>query len=68
MEIPDQLVSYFTSHGIKPLPAIQKRGEDIVIESEEEEIHLSLAFGDDEEIVVSGGGKDLHDSFDTYIG
>jgi len=64
-EIPGQLVGYFTSHGIKPLPAIRKGDAEIIVESEEEEIDLSLAFGDDEEIFVSGGGSDFRDGFNA---
>ena len=54
-EIPDQLVGYYTSHGIAPKPAIETREEEIVVE-EEAEIDLSLDIGE-EEIVVSGGGN-----------
>lgn len=64
-EIPDQLVGYFMSHGIKPLPAIHRGDAEIVVEPEEEEIDLSLSFGDDEEIVVTGGGSDFRDGFNT---
>ena len=64
-EIPDQLVGYFTSHDIKPLPAIHRGDDEIVVEPEEEEIDVSLSFGDDEEIVVTGGGSDFRDGFDT---
>jgi hypothetical protein len=62
-EIPDQLVSYFTSHGIQPLPAIHRGDDEIVVEPEEEEIDLSLSFRDDEVIVVNGGGSDFRDVF-----
>ena len=62
-EIPNQLVSYFTSNGIQPQAAVHRDDAEIIIESEEEEIDLSLAFGDDEEIVVSGGGSDYRDGF-----
>ena len=62
-EIPEQLVGYFTSKGIKPLPPIHKDDAEIVVEAEEEEIDLSLSFGDDEEIVVAGGGSDFRGSF-----
>jgi hypothetical protein len=62
-EIPNQLVSYFTSNGIQPQAAVHRDDSEIVIEPEEEEIDLSLAFEDDEEIVVSGGGSDYSDAF-----
>jgi hypothetical protein len=64
-EIPDQLVSFFTSRGIQPLPAIHRGDDEIVVEPEEEEIDLSLSFGDDEEIVVTGGGSDFRDGFNA---
>ena len=61
-EIPDQLVRYFQTHGIQPLPPIQRSDSNIPV-MEEEEIDLSLSFGggagtggEDEEIVVTGGG------------
>ena len=65
-EIPDQLVGYFTSHGIKPLPAIHRDDHEIVVDPEEDEIDLSLAFRDDENIVIAGGGSDFRDSFNNY--
>lgn len=58
-EIPDQLVKCFTSKGIMPSSPIQMDDEEIAVEPyiPEEEIDLSLNFGgEDEEIVVSGGG------------
>ena len=54
-EIPEQLVSYFQSKGIAPLPPILCDEAEIVVEEEEEEIDLTLDVGE-EEIVVSGGG------------
>jgi hypothetical protein len=62
-EIPGQLVSYFQSKGIQPLPPIVAREEDIVVEDEEEEIDLTLDISEEGDIVVSGGGKDFRDSF-----
>jgi len=53
-EVPSQLVGYFQSKGIQPLPPIIAQEAEIVVE-EEEEIDLSLDIGE-EEIVVSGGG------------
>lgn len=57
-EVPDQLVRYFQRNNIQPLPAVIRADEDIVVEEEEEEIDLSLDFGDDGEIVVAAGGTD----------
>lgn len=64
-EIPDQLVSYFQNRGIDPLPPVEVDEEEIVVGSEEdeEEIDLSLDVGEDE-IVVSGGGVNVYNSFD----
>eukprot|EP00934_Nitzschia_sp_Nitz4_P006123 Nitzschia sp. Nitz4//scaffold178_size73299//8161//9852//NITZ4_005691-RA/size73299-processed-gene-0.17-mRNA-1//1//CDS//3329539098//6113//frame0 len=53
-EIPQQMVGYFQSKGIQPSAMVEVEEGDIVVE-EEEEIDLSLDFGE-EEIVVSGGG------------
>lgn len=55
-EIPDQLVGYFTRKGINPARAVHLDEEDVVVEPEEEEIDLSLAFGNDGEIKVASGG------------
>lgn len=61
-EIPTQLVSYFQSRGIGPLPPEEMEEEEIVVEAEEEEeIDLSLNV-DEEEIVVSGGGVNVYDA------
>lgn len=62
-EIPDQVVGYFSSKGIQPLPPVQRGDNEIVVEQEEEEIDLSLDFGDDDEIVVAGGGDDFASGF-----
>lgn len=62
-EIPDQLVGYFKSHGIQPRPAIHKDDAEITVEPEEEEIDLSLDFGDDGEIAVAAGGNAYYDDF-----
>jgi Copine/C2 domain len=62
-EIPDQLTSYFASKGIPPGKAIVVTEEkDIVVADQEEEIDLSLDFGE-EEIVVSGGGVNTKDNW-----
>lgn len=55
-EIPDQLVGYFTRKGIRPARAVHLDEEEVVVEPEEEEIDLSLAFGNDGEINVASGG------------
>jgi uncharacterized protein YegL len=62
-EIPDQLVGYFQRNGIRALPAIVRGDDEIVIEPEEEEIDLTLDFGDDGEIVVAAGGDDFVTGF-----
>jgi hypothetical protein len=62
-EIPDQLVGYFTSNGIQPRAAIHRDDAEIMVEPEEEEIDLSLAFGDDGEIAVAAGGNAYYDDF-----
>eukprot|EP00525_Craspedostauros_australis_P007952 CAMPEP_0198114404 /NCGR_PEP_ID=MMETSP1442-20131203/5802_1 /TAXON_ID= /ORGANISM="Craspedostauros australis, Strain CCMP3328" /LENGTH=452 /DNA_ID=CAMNT_0043771709 /DNA_START=34 /DNA_END=1392 /DNA_ORIENTATION=+ len=54
-EIPEQLVSYFQKHDIQPRDQMTVEDEEIIIEPEDE-IDLSLDFGD-QEIVVSGGGS-----------
>jgi hypothetical protein len=56
-EIPEQLVGFFQSRRVAPLAAQRVNEADIVVE-EEEEIDLSLSFGEDE-IVVTSGGRDL---------
>lgn len=56
-ELPDQMVSYFQRNGIDPATAVQVEEEDIVVGPAEEEIDLTLDFGDGEgDIVVGGGG------------
>ena len=54
-EIPGQLVGYFKTKGIPPLPPVEVREEEIVV-SNEDEIDLSLNFGSDGEITVAPGG------------
>lgn len=61
-EVPDQLVNFFQRNNIQPLPAVARADEDIVVE-EEQEIDLSLDFGDDGEIVVAAGGMDHRDGW-----
>jgi hypothetical protein len=60
-EIPDQLSQYFNSVGIRPNPPIVRRDSSIIVD-DEEDIDLSLNFGE-EEIVVAGGGNDFVDRF-----
>jgi hypothetical protein len=65
-EIPDQLVAYFTSKNIAPLPPIQVKAGEIIVEEEEEEIDLRLDLGsggEEEEIVVAGGGVNFVNGF-----
>ena len=62
-EIPKQLTRYFQRKGISPLPPIVRGDDDIIIEPEEEEIDLTLDFGDDGEIVVAAGGDDFARGF-----
>ena len=59
-ELPDQLVSYFQRNGIDPLPPVQVEEEDIVVGPPEEEIDLTLDFGNGEEDIVVGGGSGMY--------
>jgi uncharacterized protein YegL len=61
-EIPDQLVGYFQSKSIAPLPPLQRSDSSIMVEPEEDEIDLTLDIGEDE-IVVTGGGEGFVDGF-----
>ena len=61
-EIPDQLVGYFQSKSIAPLPPLQRSDSTIFVEPEEDEIDLTLDIGEDE-IVVTGGGQGFVDGF-----
>ena len=63
-EIPDQLVECFQSKGYPPNPPVVVKEADIVVEDEaEEDIDLSLNIGDEDEIVVAGGGNVYRDGF-----
>jgi len=64
-EIPDQLVGYFQSKGIPPLPPLERSDSKICVGEAEEEIDLSLDIGEDE-IVVTGGGDDFVSGFGAY--
>lgn len=61
-EIPAQLTGYFQRNNIKPLPPVVRGDHDIPVEPEQE-IDLTLHFGDDEEIVVAAGGDDFSGGF-----
>jgi hypothetical protein len=63
-EIPNQLVGYFQSKYIPPLPPMQRSDSEIMIEPEEDEIDLTLDIGEDE-IVVTSGGKGFVDGFNN---
>jgi len=55
-ELPNQLVNFFQSREMSPLPRTAIDLSQVTVEDEdEEEIDLSLDFGSEEEIVVSGG-------------
>lgn len=56
-EIPTQLENYFQRHGIMPNPPVQMDEADIVVEAEEEEIHVTIDFGaDGNTMSVPSGG------------
>ena len=61
-EIPAQLTGYFQRNGIKPLPPVVRGDHEIPVEPEQE-IDLTLHFGDDEDIVVAAGGDDFAAGF-----
>jgi hypothetical protein len=61
-EIPAQLTAYFQRNNIKPMPPVVRGDHEISVEPEEE-IDLTLNFGDDEEIVVVAGGADFASGF-----
>ncbi len=59
-ELPDQLVAYFQRHGINPSPPVEVEEEDIVVGAAEEEIDLTLDFGDGEGDIVVGAGSGVY--------
>jgi len=59
-ELPDQLVAYFQRNGIDPLPPVQVEEEEIVVGPAEEEIDLTIDFGDGEGDIVVGGGSGMY--------
>jgi hypothetical protein len=61
-EIPNQLVDYFQSKSIAPLPPIKKSDSEITPESDNEEFELNLDIGSGE-IVITSGGEKLVDGF-----
>jgi hypothetical protein len=63
-EIPNQLVGYFQSKGIAPLPPMQRSDSVIVADPAEEEIDLSLDIKEDD-VVVTGGGEGFVDGFNA---
>jgi len=63
-EIPNQLVGFFQSRNIAPLPPIQRTDSTIFVEEEDEEIDLTLNI-QDEEIVVAAGGNGFVDGFNA---
>ena len=63
-EIPDQLVQFFQSRGIPPLPPVERGDSLLNVNVEvEPEVRLNIDIGEDEEIVVSGGGNYIVDGF-----
>ena len=57
-EIPAQLTRYFQRYGIPPLPPVVRRDSEIFVESEDQEIELTLDFtgsGTNDVYVASGG-------------
>jgi hypothetical protein len=63
-ELPEQVVSYFQKHNIAPLAALQRSDSMVEMETQEEEIDLSLDITEDE-IVVTGGGNGFVDGFNA---
>jgi hypothetical protein len=76
-EIPDQLVEYFVSRGIKPLPAIRGSRVNVLADehNEEQDIDLNLEFKEESEICLAGDGNEggvidetSYGNFNTYAG
>jgi len=66
-EIPNQLVEYFQSRGIAPLPAVKRSDSllgNIADNAEEGEIDLTLDIRENE-IVVTSGGDDFASGFNA---
>lgn len=65
-EIPDQLVGYFQSHGIAPLPLLQRTESKFLVEAEEEEEEIDLTLDvSEEDIVITSGGDGFVDGFNA---
>jgi hypothetical protein len=76
-EIPDQLVEYFVSHGITPLPAIRGSTVNVLADehNEEEDIDLNVEFTEEGEICLADYGNEggviddtSYGNFNTYAG
>merc|ERR1712038_2031146 len=66
-EIPDQVVEYFYSSGIMPLPAVHGSQLNLVVDDcDDEEIELDFNFNDDGEISLGSGGIYDETSFGNY--
>mmetsp|Transcript_8489 Transcript_8489/g.13088 ORF Transcript_8489/g.13088 Transcript_8489/m.13088 type:complete len:539 (-) Transcript_8489:113-1729(-) len=66
-EIPDQVVEYFYSSGIMPLPAVHGSQLNLVVDDcDDEEIQLDFNFNDDGEISLGSGGIYDETSFGNY--
>ncbi len=61
-EIPNQLVSFFQSRNIAPLPPLSRTDSQISVQNQDQEIDLSLDVRDNDITVVSGG-DDFADGF-----
>lgn len=55
-EIPQQLENYFQRHNIIPNPPEEVGEDEIVVEPEEDEIDLTVSFGDYGQVTYGGGG------------
>lgn len=74
-EIPDQVVDYFYSRGIKPLPAITGSKVNVFEEehNEEDDIDLSLDYNEEGEICLADSTVGFYDdtgygTYSTYAG
>ena len=58
-EIPAQLTRYFQRYGIPPLPPVVRRDSEIFVESEDQDIDLTLDFGGSgtNDVYVASGGQ-----------
>lgn len=63
-EIPAQLSGYFQSRGITPLAAITRSDSTVSLDTDEDEIDLTLDISE-EEIVITSGGDDFVDGFNA---